>query len=583
MSTRAKRRSSVRPVSKSPSFQLPPGQRVWLLDVPFDERGYAAKSGARWDAALRATVYTGTSLPDALKPYESAPFSWERWREDDVNSSQGSLPRSERRFTPRPHQLEARDAIQRAAAVGARGFLLADDVGLGKTISAVLGVESLKRSRPVRNVLIVCPLAVVAHWRRTLADLGAGEDGTRYCVINYDRLKKLLDVPASAQQAKRTRTRNARVAKDGKPLVQWDVVVADEAHKLKNPAAQRSQAFATVARYSDPRDTAPFVLWVSATAAQTVPEISYLAPLLAQVTRSTKSSLRDFGSWLQQHGFHVEKEARFGGWQWTDDTSEREQDISHLRQLVFERKTPLALRRRPSEISGWPEINRILLPIELTSEQSRLYKQAWTEFRREMNLARKGRDPKVGMVARLRFRQKASLLRVDGTIEQAVDLIDNNHQVAISVQFLESLDVMEEKFGKRGISVSVMDGRDPGQRESERLRFQRGETSVCLFTVEEGISLHQNELLPDGVRATNVPRALLIHDARYSGISTLQIEGRTHRDGQAANAWYLFGSGTAEEDVVRALLARINSTQAIAGDDRETVRALEAMLEGRSP
>lgn len=553
--------------------------RLWILEVPFAERSVATAHGARWDADIRATVYRGEELPFGLKPFASQPFSWARWQEDDINQDFGNIPSAAHAFTPRPHQSEAAAAIGRAAKAGARGFLLADEVGLGKTIAALEGVRALKAVRPVRNLLIVSPLAVLPHWRRTIADMGLAHEGIRACVINYDRLKNLLDVPESAKGAKRKRTQNQRIAKSGTSLINWDVIIFDESHRLRHRTSQRSQAAARVASTHLTRHDAPFVLWMSATAGQNPTELSYLAPLLAQATGEKTAALKDFGPWLQQTGFHVTHDPRFDKWTWTEDDQERSRDIAMMSSLLFKRRVPLAIRRLPTDIAGWPEIQRILFPVELNSEQWALYDQAWTEFRREMNLAKRGRDPKVGMVARLRFRQKASLLRAEGTIEHTLDLIDNGHQVAISFQFLESLDWVREALSKSKVSVATMDGRDPQGREEQRLRFQRGEATVMLFTVVEGFSLHANELLPDGTKATEATRSLIVHDPRYSGIETLQIEGRTHRDGQAANAYYAYGADTVEEEITRKLIDRVSSTKALMGDE---VAELEALLDSLS-
>lgn len=583
--TSRRRATPKRPAPPPPAALQPgPGQRLWFLDVPYPERAIASASGARWDATRRATVYIGTQLPAGLQPYASRPFSWERWLEDDTNGALGPVPAAAHTFTPRPHQVDGAAAIAKAARIGARGFLLADEVGLGKTIIALEGVRALTQIRPVRNVLIVSPLAVVPHWRRTVADLGLTDEGMRVCVINYDRLKKLLTVPASAQAAKRTSTKNRRTAKDGVSLVDWDVVIADESHQLKNfSTAQKAQAFARIAAYDKPRDKAPFVLYVSATAGQTPLELGYLAPLLAQITGSKGSDLRDFGPWLEEQGFHVTHESRFDRWLWTEDPTERVVDVDRMRAMLFERSTPVALRRLPTDLAGWPEIVRVLLPVELEPAQRRLYEEAWTVFRREMKMASRGGDAKAGMVARLRFRQKASLLRVDGTVGHALDLLDNGHQVAISAQFIESVDAIADGLRRAKIPVVIMDGRDPGGREEHRLAFQSGRARAVIFTPAEGFSLHQDELLADGTLATPNPRSLIIHDPRYSGIQTIQIEGRTHRDGKAATAYYAFGADTVEEDVVRTLLGRVESTKALVGDDTATIHALEATLDGGSP
>jgi SNF2 family DNA or RNA helicase len=87
------------------------------------------------------------------------------------------------------------EAITRASTAGRAGFLLADDVGLGKTLSTW---EAVRRMPKVSTVLIVCPLAVVPHWRRTIAS--QGDDGRRIIVMNYERLGKLFQLTPKARK-----------------------------------------------------------------------------------------------------------------------------------------------------------------------------------------------------------------------------------------------------------------------------------------------------------------------------------------------------------------------------------------------
>lgn len=570
-------RTAVKPQPVEPPPTILPGERLYILDVPFNERAIASANGARWHAGMRATIYVGSALPHGLIPYESKPFSWERWLEDDANRSLGAVPVAQHSLIPRPHQKEGADAIVRAAKAGARGFLLADDVGVGKTVTALKSVMDMRTVRPVKTLLIVCPLAVVPHWRRSVADVGLTQRGIRVCIINYDRLKKLVDVPDSARTAKRTVTKNRRIAKEGTPTVRWDVIIYDESHRLRN-ASQRRNLAERIACYSKPRDEAPFVLWLSATSGSSPNHLGYLAPIFAQITKSSGSSLKDYGNWLLDQGFHVSYEARFDRWLWTEDPFLQEQDTTRIKEMLFDRKTPVAIRRLPTDIAGWPEITRILAPVELTIDERRMYDQAWTEFRREMKLAAKGKDPRAGFAAQLRFRQKASFLRVAGTVDYTLDLLESGHQVAISVQFLETLDTIKDSLEKEGVRVAVYDGRDPAGREEQRLTFQQGTAKVILTTPVEGYSLHQNELLSGGIHSTNVPRTMLIHDMRHSALEVLQAEGRCHRDGQNAFVYYLYGENTVEERMTAHMLKQIQTTKALVGDSTETVKELMSIL-----
>ncbi|HEY2517951.1 MAG TPA: SNF2-related protein, partial [Polyangiaceae bacterium] len=344
---RARKTISAPPPSKRGAAAGRPRatERLHALDVPFAMRGVATASGARWDAEHSAFVFRGNALPPSLAPFRSLPYSLERRIERALNAeaaSDASPAPGENTspMVPRPHQLDAVRAIDASVRAGRTGFLLADDVGLGKTISAW---EAVRRMPKAEAVLVVCPLAVVAHWRRTVQAMGDG--GKEVVILNYERLGKLFEVTAEARAKIRTKKGLARAGK----APGFDVVIWDESHRCKNPAAARSKLAAKV------NASAGFVLWLSATAGQNPLELSYLAPLLANVTGDRPGDLKDFEQWCLDHGLGVTRGA-FGRWDWRGDRA----DCEKVRALLFDGRTPAGIRRRPEDVAGWPEINRIL-------------------------------------------------------------------------------------------------------------------------------------------------------------------------------------------------------------------------------
>ena len=546
-----------KPGSSPPPSGVVRAGRAHVLDVPFSMRGVAAAAGARWDAAHGVTVWTGDALPPELAPFRSAPYSWESRVERDLRGAKAPGPsKPAGAIRLRPHQAEAVLAIVGAQRAGRPGFLLADDVGLGKTITTWQAIREIG----ARSVLVVCPLAVVAHWRRTIEAMGDG--GADVVVKNYDRLGKLFEVSPSARKKIRSKKGLARAG----TAPEFDVVVWDESHRCKNPTAARSKLAAKLTQ------RAGFALWLSATAGQNPLELSYLAPLLASVTGTRAADLKDFEAWCQSEGLGLTR-GTFGRWEWRGDAG----DCAKVHALLFEKKkgSPAAgLRRRPEDIAGWPAINRILTPIELTGDARALYMQAWTQFRKEMELAPRGRDPKSALAATLRLRQKGSLIRVAGTCELVHDLLANGHQVAISVAFSETLGAIQEALASAGVASATIHGRiGAAEREAERLRFQRGQAPVVLFTVEEGISLHQGEHV-------DVPRSEVIHDLRWSAIQMAQIEGRCHRDGRFAQVYWTYADDTIEDRIARVVAGRIQSMKEMVGDDVTTLREIERLLDG---
>lgn len=519
-------------------------------------RPVATALGARWEKEHGVFLYRGKRVPPELAPFVAQRYSLEHRIEAEVNDDGDFLPSEPTaNIVLRPHQQEAVKAIERAFAADLPGFLLADDVGLGKTITAW---EAIRRMPDVETVLIVSPLAVVAHWRRTIAMMG--DEGKNVVVMNYERLGKLFEVTPKARAKVRSKKGLARAGK----AAEYDVIVWDESHRCKNPTAARSKFAAKL------NAAAGRVLWLSATAGQNPLELSYLAPLLASVTGDKPKELAAFDAWCLAQGLGVTR-GTYGRWDWRGDPD----DCAKVHALLFEPhgKLPVAgMRRRPEDIAGWPEINRILTPIELDPEKRALYGQAWVAFRKEMELVPQGKNPRGALAATLRLRQKSSLLRIDGTLDLVRELLENGHQVAVSVSFLETLTIAQEALTAEKIPCAVIHGKLDGKtKEAERLRFQRGEAKVVLFTVEEGISLHQGEY-------GDAPRSEIIHDLRWSAIQMAQIEGRCHRDGKFAPVYWAYADDTLEEKIAEVVSRRIIAMKSMIGDDVETLREIEQLL-----
>jgi len=567
---------------KSPAQAAP---KYWALSAPFEARGLLQSQGAKWEPTTGAWLYQGANLPLYLRAFEAPEFSWEallqsHWNKDFGAQSAPAGPG----VTLRGHQTQARRAINVARAAGLPGFLLADEVGLGKTYSAWgaaldLVAERVKAGERHPDILVVAPLSALAHWRRSIKAMGTG--GARVLLINYDRLQKLFAVAPEKKAKAKSRKGVARMGE----APEFAMAIFDESHKLKNPAAARAKLAAKLGSNCD------FCLWLSATAGQTPLELSYLARLFAVKTGQKLTAItKDFEAWCLQMQLGVSR-GKFGKWEW-DGTKESKE---RARALLFEATGKLpaaALRRRPEEIAGWPPIQRIIWPVELEPELKALYDAAWEDFqtawkkggdlfaKKAIKAGKAKSSGAAALVAALRFRQKSSLLRAEKTVQFALDLLESGQQVAISCAFRETTQEIARLLGAGGVEAGIIDGSVTVEaREMERVRFQTGQIKAICFTVEESISLHQGEM-PGG----DAPRSLLIHDLRWSALQTAQIEGRCHRDGKAAAAYWMLAQGTIEERVGERLATRLSGVKALSGDDvgitEELGRLLLEQLEG---
>lgn len=169
----------------------------------------------------------------ALTPHQSLYYAWlltRRAAGDSVESLASTLVNSQ--VDLNPHQVEA--ALFACANPLSRGVILADEVGLGKTIEAGL-VISQRWAERRRRILIIAPANLRKQWHQELQDKfnlqGMLLEAKSYNTIRKQGVKNpfreaLGPVICSYQFAKSK-------AEDIK-AVDWDLVVFDEAHRLRN-------------------------------------------------------------------------------------------------------------------------------------------------------------------------------------------------------------------------------------------------------------------------------------------------------------------------------------------------------------
>jgi ERCC4-related helicase len=168
-----------------------------------------------------------------LTPYQSQYYAWSLTRRapsDTVESLASTLVDSQ--VDLNPHQVEA--ALFACMNPLSRGVILADEVGLGKTIEAGL-VISQRWAERRRRLLIIVPANLRKQWHQELQD----KFNLQSLILeakNYNTIRKQENqnpfltpvgpVICSYQFAKA----KATDIKD----INWDLVVLDEAHRLRN-------------------------------------------------------------------------------------------------------------------------------------------------------------------------------------------------------------------------------------------------------------------------------------------------------------------------------------------------------------
>jgi hypothetical protein len=168
----------------------------------------------------------------SISAFHAKYFAWELSRKRS-SSEEDRLSQSlfDASVDLNPHQIDAAlFALQNPLS---QGVMLADEVGLGKTIEASLVMCQLWAERR-RRLLVICPAALRKQWAQELSDkfsLPAEVlDARTWALLRkageFDPLNR--DVISIMSYNFATRMEKQLGA------IPWDVVVIDEAHKLRN-------------------------------------------------------------------------------------------------------------------------------------------------------------------------------------------------------------------------------------------------------------------------------------------------------------------------------------------------------------
>ncbi len=157
--------------------------------------------------------------------------------EDLFGGKQVQLP-----FPPFPYQIQGIAFLMPRHAA-----LIADEMGLGKTMQVIVALRLLLHSGVVRRALIVCPKPLVVNWTR---ELRMWADDVPFEVVGGDTKAREATWFASKCPVKLVNyelvTRDAAFVTDER--VRFDVVILDEAQRVKNKESKTAQVVRAIPR-----------------------------------------------------------------------------------------------------------------------------------------------------------------------------------------------------------------------------------------------------------------------------------------------------------------------------------------------
>ncbi len=436
-------------------------------------------------------------------------------------------------FIPFDYQLQAaRSALRRM-----RGrAILADEVGLGKTIEAGLILAELRLRGLADRTLVITPAGLVAQWQEELER----KFGVPTAIPGQDVDRGVL--VASLAAARRDPLKSQLTADP------WDLIIVDEAHRVRAPRNASGQLIRQL--------RSRYLLLLTAT-----PVENRLQDLYEMVSLVAPGLLGTAAQFRAAHGSAP-----------LATPGKEPRNIAALRKQTAE----VMIRHRRSEAS-------VLLPqrlaetvrVEPSGAERQWYADLTARVRAEGRTTTSAQRLALRSVAKLAgsspaaaaptlakigwddLARRGSLLTAPAKVAVLLDRLGRftqaGQKVLVFTAFRQTLELLTDQVP----GAAVYHGSLPRAEKERVIATFRDEAQVLLSTESAG----------EG-RNLQFCHVMVNMDLPWNPMQIEQRLGRLHRIGQEHDVLLtnLVASGTIEEQVLRVLEAKINLFELVVGE-----------------
>lgn len=427
-----------------------------------------------------------------------------------------------------------------AYATNHTSTLIADEMGLGKTIQAIGTCNMLPDAV---NILVVCPASLKINWQREwlkwdvfgrTVEIAISKfiPDSQVVIVNYDILEKL-----------------------GEPLRRrnWDVLIADECHKCKNPKAKRTQFL--LGKYTwipaERRwntDTEPINatrrLFLTGT-----PIVNRPVELWPMIRIMDPQGLGKYKSQFEKrycgayaHRFGYDKSGATN----LEELQQRLRSSFMIRRLKMDVLKELPAKRRQVQILEIDGTD------ELVKRENKLYDDL-----KSANMKERTAD----FTELSAIRSALAEAKIPFVIEEIEDLLENVDKLVVFAHHHKVIEALQRKFA--GIAVSVYGETGMVQRQ----------LAVDQFQQDPNIKLFIGSIQAAGVGLTlTAAHTVLFAELDWVPGNVIQAEDRCHRIGQTEMVLvkYFVLNNSIEARMAHFLVSKTEVIE--AGLDREVTQ-----------
>ena len=442
------------------------------------------------------------------------------------------------KYSHRPPLSHQKEAIQKL--VENKKFILSDDMGLGKTTSAI--IASIEANS--KKVLIICPATLKINWKREIENysdksvyIAEGKNFSSdadYVIINYDIIKNFHEIKKKD---------NSQILNSN-----FDLVIVDEAHYIKNGSAQRTKLINDIVKSVDR-------LWLLSGTPMTSRPMDYFNLLSLVDSPVAKNWLAYAVRYCAGYQFNT------GGRKIWNVTG-----ASNLEELR-DRTAGLTLRRLKENVLDLPD--KIITPVYLRLK-SKNYEEVMGEYYDWYDKnPNESKSLTVQFTKLTKVRQIIADEKISQTIELAENIIEQGKKVIIFCNFTDSLNKIAEHFGKIAVKL------DGSMSKPNR------QHSVDEFQDNEKVKVFVSNLKAGGVGITlTAAEAVIFNDISFVPSDMAQGEDRAYRYGQKSNVliYYPIFHNSVEAIIYDIVNAKKQVIATVMGDNQDSGDAAEEIM-----
>ena len=471
---------------------------------------------------------------------------WNKYEEMDISGRH-----------PYDHQKEGIEFL-----VCRKGAILADDMGLGKSYQAIVAALEVD----AKKILVVCPASVKITWQREIEAFGqkaiivSGSkfpDVGRFTVINFDILKNFHTI------GKQTFDKEGNPNPLNRQLVneKYDLVIIDEAHKIKDHKTQRGKICNELA----------------------------LTHGIERVWELTGTPIAnrpmDFFNILKMIGSPLADNWKFFAQRYCDanrfyktlkNGQTRQIWItnghSNLDELAIRTKNSL-LRRLKTEVLDMPDKTISTIYHKLSKRGEKEYESLWDEYmeKRREEGKRKISDLSKDIVELGLLRKFIAMETIPHTIELAKDAVEQGQKVVIFTTFTDELNEIADSFTNAECVI-----------HNGKMTANAKQKSVDKFQNNKKCKVFVGNVMSAGVGITLTEGTVVIFNS-FSWVpgDNEQAEDRTYRIGQKNNVsvYYQLFTGTISLVMWYTLMKKQEVINKIIGQDGEHGARLKMLMD----